>query len=106
MGIEELKTIDGEHEKLWIKMERMKAEQEAEFFIMNSTLKQIHSEVSETLAQARKTNGRVTKLEADYVLISTLKSNKWLILIGVIGLLKLYELINLEWIYDKIINLF
>lgn len=95
-----------EHEKLRIKIEAIKAQQETEFFMMNLTLKEIKKEVSATLEQAKKTNGRVTQLESDYIVISTLRKHKWLVLLVSIGIFKIYELIDLQWIYQKIISLF
>lgn len=106
MDIDEIKSIDSEHEKLWVKMDRMKAEQEKEFYMMNLILKDIQKTVSEGLVEQKKTNGRVTQLEKDYIIISTLKKNKWLLLMITIGVFKIYELIDLSWIYTKLISLF
>jgi len=102
-----MKELDElEHEKLRIKMDGVKASQEAASFMIDIALKEIQKDIQEILVQTTKTNGRVTQLENDYSLISTLRKNKWLILLISIGIFKIYELIDLNWIFQKLISLF
>lgn len=95
-----------EHEKIRLKMEGIKASQEANSFLINVTLDEIKKDVAAILEQTTKTNGRVTQLESDYLVIRTLRKNKWLLLLISIGIFKIYEIIDLQWIFNKLISLF
>jgi hypothetical protein len=97
---------DIEHEKIRIKIEGMKAAQDASFFLINLALEDIKKEVSATLGEAKYTNGRVTQLESDYAVIRTLRTNKWLLLLLTIGIFKIFEIIDINWIFTKLISLF
>jgi len=97
---------DIEHEKIILKVEGIKANQEASFFMMNLTLEHIQKDVLETLEQTKRTNGRVTQLEIDYEIIRVLKKHKWLFGILMVGLFKVYEIIDINWIFNKLITLF
>jgi hypothetical protein len=104
--MENVEINEIEHEKIRLKIEGLKASQEASTYLIDLALKDIKQDVTAILEQTKKTNGRVTQLESDYQLISTLKKNKWLMLIISIGIFKVYELIDLQWIYNKLITLF
>jgi len=95
-----------EHEKIRLKIEGLKASQEASTYLIDLALKDIKQDVSAILEQTTKTNGRVTQLESDYLVIRTLRKNKWLMLLISIGIFKIYELIDLNWIYNKLLSLF
>ncbi|MFA6185487.1 MAG: hypothetical protein WC720_05085 [Candidatus Shapirobacteria bacterium] len=102
--MEEINEI--EHEKIRLKIEGLKASQEASTYLIDIALKDLKQDVSAILEQTTKTNGRVTQLESDYLVIRTLRKNKWLLLLLSIGVFKVYELIDLQWIYNKLITLF
>jgi hypothetical protein len=102
--MEEINEI--EHEKIRLKIEGLKASQEASTYLIDIALKDLKHDVSAILEQTTKTNGRVTQLESDYLVIRTLRKNKWLLLLLSIGVFKVYELIDLQWIYNKLITLF
>jgi hypothetical protein len=102
--MEEVNEI--EHEKIRLKIEGLKASQEASTYLIDLALKDIKQDVTAILDQTTKTNGRVTQLESDYLVIRTLRKNKWLLILLSIGIFKVYELIDLQWIYNKLITLF
>jgi hypothetical protein len=95
-----------EHEKIRMKIEGLKASQDASTFLIDVALKDLKKDVEEILVQTTKTNGRVTQLEGDYLIVRTLRKNKWLLLLISIGIFKIYEMIDLNWIFGKIIKLF
>jgi len=73
--------------------------------IQGIILKGIAKGVGDTLEETKKTNGRVTMLEADMMIIRTLKKHRWLFGVVILGLLKVYEMIDIKELYDKLLNI-
>jgi len=114
---------DIEHESLRLEIKGVMIQNEANFDLISRKLTTIEKNVSETLNQAKITNGRVTILESDIKnkadnsevdnfkkeieFFSMIKRKKWLIIVMVIALLKVYEsLPNIETIIKWITTLF
>ena len=97
---------DLEHERIFIKIEGLKADQQASFFMINLCLEDLKKDMASTLEQTKKTNGRVSVLEAENQTIRLLKSKKWLLIIISIGIFKVYELIDINWLVTKLLSLF
>ena len=97
---------DIEHDRIRLEIKGIIAQHNANYELLNIKLDNIGNNVNETLKQAVKTNGRVTKLEertenleAEMLVFRLLKKRKWLILTFALALLKLYEIVDIKFIY-------
>lgn len=96
---------DIEHEKIRLDNQRVAAELKADFFMIELTLKDIKKTGEETLEHAKKTNGRVTKLEEETEILRFIKKHKVLTAMVLLGFFKIYELVDLKWLFNKLIAL-
>lgn len=100
-----------EHEGLKASIGAMHIHMSANAEIQARVLKDIEKTALETLVQAKKTNGRVTVLEEEMVILeeevavfTLLKKRKWLLALLAIGFLKIYELVDIKYIWDKLLS--
>lgn len=94
-----------EHEKLEASIRALQIQISTNADIQGIILKGIAKGVGDTLEETKKTNGRITLLEADMMIIRILKKHRWLFGIVILGLLKAYEMIDIKEIYEKLLNI-
>ena len=68
-------------------------------------LANIENVVKATLEQAKKTNGRVTELENETSIIRLFKKHKYVLALVLIGFFKIYEMIPLNELFNKLLKL-
>jgi hypothetical protein len=100
-----------EHEGLKFSIKAMHIHMSANADLQARILKDIEKTASETLKQAKKTNGRVTVLEEEMVIleeevavITLLKRKKWLIILLLFGFFKIYELVDINYLWTKLLT--
>ena len=100
-----------EHEGLKASINAMHIHMSANAEIQARILIDIEKTANATLEQAKKTNGRVTVLEEEFVILeeevavfTLLKKRKWLLALLAIGFLKIYELVDIKYIWTKLLT--
>ena len=101
-----------DHEGLKFSIKAMHIHMSANADLQARILKDIEKTANDTLEQAKKTNGRVTVLEEEMVILeeevavfTLLKKRKWLLALLAIGFLKIYELVDIKYIWTKLLTL-
>jgi hypothetical protein len=107
---EKQKVIELEGVKFSIKAMHIHMSANAE--IQARILKDIEKTANQTLEQTKRTNGRVTILEEEMVIleeevavITFLKKKKWLMILLLFGFLKIYELVDINYLWTKLLTL-
>lgn len=100
-----------EHEGLKSSIKAIHIHMSANAEIQSRILKDIEKTANQTLEQAKKTNGRVTILEEEMVIleeeieiITILKRKKWFMILLLFGFLKIYELIDINYLWNKLLT--
>ncbi len=101
-----------EHEGLKASISAMHIHMSANAEIQARILNDIEKTATDTLEQAKKTNGRVTVLEEEMVILeeevavfALLKKRKWLMILLLFGFLKIYELVDIKYLWVKLLTL-
>lgn len=93
-----------EHEELKASVNAIQIQISANADIQSTVLNSIADNVKDTLEQTKKTNGRVTLLESDMLVIRALKKHKWLFVLAIFGLMQIYQFISLEKVITKLLT--
>jgi len=93
-----------EHEELKTSVKVILNQIETMQLIQGNQLKSIQIDVKDTLEQTKKTNGRVTAIENDMLIVKVLRKHKWLFAFLILGLMKLYEAVPIEKVLTKLLN--
>jgi hypothetical protein len=97
---------DQVHELLEMKIQVLNANITAMTDFFQIQLNKIETLSEKTLDQTSKTNGRVTTLEKNIEIIEFLRKRKWVLAILIFGLMKMYEIVDIELIIEKLLKLF
>lgn len=100
---------DLEHSKIELKIEALQADLSVRFNSLMNVLESNNNINKQTLEQAKKTNGRVTRaesridiLEKDIEFIRFLRRKKWVVAVFFLAFLYAYDNFKIEWLLKKI----
>ncbi len=93
-----------EHEQLKASVNAIQIQIGANVDIQNLMLMGIEKDVKSTLEQTILTNGRVTILEQDMSIIRLLKRNKWLSVVILFGSVKIFEVVDVSYLWVKLLS--
>lgn len=95
--------------KIELKIEALQADLSMRFNSLMNTLEANNNINKQTLEQAKKTNGRVTKIEdrvniveKDIEFLRFFRRNKWFIGVFFLAFLYAYDKFSIEWLLKKI----
>ena len=101
------------HEELRLQLKGVTDQVNVGFQALKISITNIEKNSVETLQQVRKTNGRVdeqeekqSSYEKELEIIRLFRRKKWLFGIFAFGIFKIYEIIDIHWIYTKLLALF
>ena len=103
--MKDLSRDEIEHEIFQEQLKGIIAQTEANFQVMAMTLETIKETGIRTLKQAEITNGRVTELEKETAIIRLFKKHKYVLALVLIGFFKIYEMIPLNELFNKLLKL-
>lgn len=102
--MDKLSRDEIEHQVFQEQLKGIVIQMNANFEVVNMSLETMKVTTTETLKQTKKTNGRVDDLEENVVIIRTLKKHKWFFGLVILGLMKIYEVIDIKKLIDILIN--
>ena len=104
MNDNRLTPEDIEHKVIDAQVKGIVIQMNANFEVVNGVLRRMEITAKETLDQTKLTNGRVTKLEEDIEVVTFLKKYKFIFAVMLIGFFKIYEALDFQQIYAKLLN--
>jgi t-SNARE complex subunit (syntaxin) len=104
--------MDIEHKELEMRMDGLEQTFNNRFDGLQDSLANLEYINNRTLEQALKTNGRVDRLErsqleteSDLTFIRAVRKRKWIIAIFILAFIKIYDVIDIEFIINKAMGL-